>query len=145
MRRPFAVAASVALAAAVLTPPASAAGCVYVSGGWLCSGDLPPGTVEMLRVGGQDRYETAVLLSHAFGSGHDGTAVYLVAHDGVDALPLGGYDLNGPILYVNRGAGTIPGSVADEVDRLAPSAVYAIGGTNAVTDAQLAAAVAAGQ
>lgn len=146
MRRLLAATAAAGLALTLTAPAATAdPGCVYSGGGWLCGGDLPPGMGDSTaaRVGGVDRYETSVLLSQAFGSGHDGTAVYLVAHDGIDALALGGYDLNGPILYVSRGKNVVNATVLAHIDDLAPSTVYAIGGTTAVTDAQLAAARAA--
>ena len=130
------------VATATTTPPGD--GCVYSGGGWLCTGGWDTGPAPY-RVAGDDRYATAVALSGAFGQGHDGPAVYLVAHDGVDALPLAGYALNGPILYVPRGSDRLPGAIADHLAALdpAPTHVYAIGGTGAVSDEQLDAAVAA--
>ncbi|WP_122262252.1 hypothetical protein [Ornithinimicrobium cerasi] len=75
-----------------------------------------------------------------------GTAVYITAGDGIDALALGSHDLNGPVLLVPRGGSGVTAAVLAEIDRLAPDYVVAVGGVTAVTDTQLnAAAVAAGQ
>ncbi len=152
MRRALATAAALGLALTVsspaqaATPPPWCDEAVWSGGGWLCVGGTDEPATPGHRVAGADRYQTSVALSQAFGDGHDGPAVYLVAHDGIDALALGGYDLHGPILYVPRGGAQVPAPVTAEIARLSPAVVYAIGGTNAVTDVQLdAARTAAGQ
>ncbi|MCD2441353.1 cell wall-binding repeat-containing protein [Agromyces sp. SYSU K20354] len=96
------------------------------------------------RVGGQNRYLTAVELSkHAFPSGAAVPAAYLATGANFpDALAAaaatGG---TGPVLLVPRS--TSPQAVLDELARLRPSKLVVVGGSAIVSDAVMASASAA--
>ena len=146
MRRYLPVLAAAAMLAAVpasvTAAPAPDSGCVYTGGGWLCSGDLPPGSAPD-RIAGANRYHTAVAVSQAFWP--DGAQVVYLTSGAVpfDALAAGP-SLDGPVLLVPTGD-HLPTAVEDELARLAPDHVIAIGGPAAVSDDQVdTARVAAG-
>ena len=92
------------------------------------------------RLAGPSRYETATAITRdGFPSG--ATTVYLARGDGyADALAAG--SLDAPILLVPS-SGEAPSVVADEVRRLAPSTVIALGGQSAVPQRTLEAMAAA--
>lgn len=97
--------------------------------------------VQTTRVAGANRYETAVLVSkRAFPdsfAGGTGT-VYLARGDVfADALSAGSL-MDGPILLVPT-CGSAPSVVIDEVNRLAPARVVALGGASAVCGSLLSA------
>jgi len=118
-------------------------GCVYSGGGWICGGALPPGHDDPQRIGGADRYEAAANISAAFWAPGEATTVYIANAATPDALT-GGASVDGPILLVSYGD-TVPAATLAEIARLAPVDVVALGGPASVTDAQLAAAQAAGR
>lgn len=85
------------------------------------------------RVAGRDRFDTAVAVSRrVFPAG--APVVHLARADEplVDALAAGTL-ADGPVLLVPA-CGDVPATVRDEVDRLDPDAVVALGGTSAVCD-----------
>lgn len=99
------------------------------------------------RLAGESRFATAVAISRARFTGRT-PAVYLArADDFADALAAGALSAaaatDGPVLLVPT-CGTIPGIVLDEIARLDPSEVVALGGQAAVCDGVLAAAAGAG-
>lgn len=99
--------------------------------------------VPASRLAGESRYETAVAISgHAFPKGAD--VAYLARAEAplVDALA-GGVLTDGPVLLVPP-CGDVPAAVTDEIDRLAPAEVVALGGPAAICDDVLN-AVAAGR
>lgn len=113
---------------------------VWSGGGWLCVGSVDAPTD---RIAGTDRYTTAVAVSATFWP--DGAQVVYLASGTVpfDALAAGP-SLDGPVLLVPTGD-NLPAVVEDELARLAPTHVIAIGGPAAVSDAQVdTARVAAG-
>lgn len=85
---------------------------------------------EGLRLAGADRVATAIEVSrYAFPDGAD--EVYLAGLDATpDALAAGSLT-GGPLLLVPR-CGTFPQPVVDEIARLAPDRVIALGGDRAV-------------
>lgn len=93
------------------------------------------------RLAGGNRFDTAVAISeHAFPDGS--LEVYIAnAELNPDAL-VGGALTKGPVLLVPQ-CGTLPGIVADEIERLAPFRVYALGGGAVVCDAMVDQAAAA--
>lgn len=96
---------------------------------------------EASRLAGPTRTETAVEISrHAF---PDGSLEVYIANQKVnpDAL-VGGALSKGPILLVPR-CGELPQVVADEIARLTPFRVYALGGSVGVCDSMLEQAAAA--
>ncbi|QBI20824.1 hypothetical protein ER308_15440 [Egibacter rhizosphaerae] len=99
---------------------------------WTSSAQAADGTD---RLAGDDRFETAIAISqHAFPEGAD--RLYIArAYGFADALAAGALD-DGPILLVPSDA-SVPGAVLDEVERLDPDSVVALGGTGAVSDAVL--------
>ena len=104
-------------------------------------GVAPPAGAEpapIERIGGADRYETAVALSRAtFPAGV--TRAYVAGGDSAfDALavaPIAGR-YGAPVLLVPRDG--VPAAVGTELARLAPTSLVVIGGTNAVPDAVVA-------
>lgn len=88
------------------------------------------------RLAGASRVETAVAISrHAFPGG--AVEVYLSRQDvNPDALAAGSLSA-GPVLLVPQ-CGELPGVVADEIARLNPERVFALGGPAAVCDQMLA-------
>lgn len=116
---------------------------VYSGGGWLVGACPEPAAVPVERIGGANKYETAVLISQI--NAEPGVpAVYLAnAASMVDALSISPYT-DGPILLVPA-TGTLPTTVAGELARLNPGKLVVLGGTTAVSNdmlgqAQLAAA-----
>jgi len=99
-------------------------------------GDTGGVTLRTSRLAGETRYETAVEISqHAF---PDSAAIVYVARADAYADALAGGTLTrGPILLVPK-CGTVPQVVRDEIRRLAPSEIIALGGDAAVCDDVLA-------
>ncbi|MCE0488334.1 cell wall-binding repeat-containing protein [Ornithinimicrobium sediminis] len=92
------------------------------------------------RVGGDTRFTTAVAVARdTFPDG--AVTVYLVGDSAVDAALASTYR-DGPVLLVPQGD-TPSEPVLEEIRRLAPRKVKALGGPAAVSDAQLGAALAA--
>jgi putative cell wall-binding protein len=88
-----------------------------------------------LRIPGGGRIQTAISIAQ-YEFPNTATEVYLArADDFPDALA-GGVLTGGPIILVPS-TGTLPPDVADEISRLAPSRVVALGGTAAVSDSIL--------
>lgn len=87
---------------------------------------------EIHRAAGNSRYETAIVVSQYLSQYRDRIAeVYLARSDAfADALAAGSLQ-GGPVLLVPR-CGTLPPAVRDEIDRLHPERVYALGGSAAV-------------
>lgn len=95
------------------------------------------------RLAGDDRFSTAVAIArHQFPDGAAG--VYLARADELaDAVSAGSLQ-GGPVLLVPTD-GDLPAPVVDALDGLAPAAVVALGGVDAIADEVLdAAATAAG-
>jgi hypothetical protein len=96
------------------------------------------------RLAGDTRFGTAVKVSRAtFPQGADTVYVARATAPLVDALA-GGALTDGPVLLV-PGSGEVPPAVLAEVERLAPTSVMALGGTDAVADEVLQAAAARGR
>lgn len=100
----------------------------------------PAGVVgaTVQRLGGADRYASAVAIStHRYPSPASPDVVYL-AHGGVfvDALAAGALT-DGPVLLVRPACGSVPVPVMAEVRRLDPARVVALGGTSAVCEQSL--------
>ncbi|MGA9276036.1 cell wall-binding repeat-containing protein, partial [Ilumatobacter sp.] len=99
------------------------------------------GTVT--RLSGENRYQTAVAVSQAYWPDNNGGALYITtgsnfpdalsasAVAGVSAAAAAAGENGSPILLV-PGGGTLPQSVADEIQRINPDNVYIVGGPNAV-------------
>src|SRR5690349_20863083 len=92
-----------------------------------------PTEVSSERYGGASRFETAVLISQA--AWPDGAVdVFLArADEFADALAGSSLVSTGPILLVPS-CGEIPQVVLDEINRLQPNRVVALGGVSAVCD-----------
>jgi hypothetical protein len=84
------------------------------------------------RLAGPTRFDTAVAISqHQFPEG--APVVYVArADDPADAVA-GGSLTRGPVLLVPS-CGTVPPTVLDEIDRLGPSEIVALGGPRAICD-----------
>jgi len=86
-----------------------------------------------IRLGGSDRYATAVETSkHGWGSGSS-TIVLVCGSDFPDALsaaPLA-KSYNAPILLTE--VGELPGVVSTEISRLKPTKAYIVGGTGVIS------------
>jgi hypothetical protein len=122
---------SVAVSRATV-PVALAAAATLVSGvAFAATGDRALG-----RVSGADRFSTAVAISKtAFPNG--ASVVYLARADTfAEALAGSSLTKDGPVLLVPACA-KVPQVVLDEVTRLQPQAVKALGGQSAVCDAVL--------
>ena len=98
-----------------------------------------PSTTEVgprsTRLAGADRYETAVAISRgAWGDSNDAFTVFLAS--GVsfaDALALAASTFDeGPILLTPRDQ--LPAIVAEEIRRLQPCEIVAVGGSAAISD-----------
>lgn len=90
---------------------------------------------DIVRYAGADRYETAVLVSETtYPAGND-TVIVVSGQDFPDALSASGLaGLNdAPILFSRQGS--LPEVTIAELERLAPSVVYIVGGSGAVSDA----------
>lgn len=94
------------------------------------------GERDLGRIAGASRFETAVAISQeAFPNG--AASVYLARADAfADALAGASLTDRGPILLVPQ-CGTVPDVVKQEVNRLQPLEVKALGGPGAVCDAVL--------
>lgn len=103
-------------------------------------GLISPSGPDLGWLRGSDRYGTSVEISqHRFADASRADVVYLARGDVfVDALAAGVLT-DGPILLVPSCSG-VPSTVASEVNRINPSTVIALGGTNAVCDATLTSA-----
>jgi putative cell wall-binding protein len=89
-----------------------------------------------LRVWGDDRYETAVAISQSAGwSSDDALIVFLATGQNFpDALAGSASTLGaGPVLLVQQNA--LPQVTANEIARLQPCFIIALGGPNAISDA----------
>lgn len=104
------------------------------------------GDATISRLAGANRFGTAVAISKSLHpSDGDGTEVYLA--NGltlVDALVGGQIKGNAPILLTN-GSGALPKETADEIKRLAPAKVTALGGEGAVLPSELTEAAKLGK
>jgi putative cell wall-binding protein len=95
------------------------------------------------RLAGDNRYLTAIQISrHEFGRGAD--EVYLARGDLFADAVAGGVLTNGPILLVPS-CGALPTAVRDEIRRVDPDRVVALGGTSAVCAQMLRDGAAAGR
>jgi putative cell wall-binding protein len=86
------------------------------------------------RLAGADRYATSVAISRsAFGAGTDGVfiATGSTFPDGLAGGPVAAL-VPGPLLLV--APGQLPSSVAGELQRLSPDAVFVLGGAGVVSD-----------
>lgn len=93
------------------------------------------------RLGGPGRIDTAVEISqHVAPNGADD--VYLARADVFADAVAGGSLSGGPILLVPR-TGPVPQTVLDEIDRVDPDTVFALGGSSAVAPEVLDAAAGA--
>lgn len=100
----------------------------------------PVVTLPVDRLGGANRYETAARISwSAFPHGAD--TVYLARGDVfADAIAAGSLT-DGPVLLV-RSCGSVPAAVRDEIARVDPVEVVALGGAGSICDATLEQAAA---
>lgn len=95
-----------------------------------------PDGPELGRLGGANRYATAVSISrHRFATG-GADSVYLARGDVFFDAMAGGALTDGPVLLVPSCQG-VPSTVAAEIARLDPQRVVALGGTTSVCDASL--------
>jgi len=95
---------------------------------------------EADRLAGRDRFATALAISaERYDGDADVQSVYLArADDAADSVAAGGLE-DGPVLLVPS-CGELPDGVADEVGRLEPDRVVALGSQGAVCDGLLDAA-----
>ena len=94
-------------------------------------------TADTRRISGPSRYETAVAVTQdRFPNGND-RLLLVNANTQVDALPAATGFSGVPLLYVPA-TGDIPTAVLDEIARLNPREIIALGGTAAVGDDILA-------
>lgn len=97
------------------------------------------------RLSGPDRYTTAVAISrHTFTDPARVSTVYLANGDVSVTALVAGTLRGGPVLLVRPDCRAVPSVVLEEVRRLDPARVTAVGGTASVCDATLA-AVAGGR
>ncbi|WP_165492125.1 cell wall-binding repeat-containing protein [Egibacter rhizosphaerae] len=124
----------------VLTLSAVAVAATGISDPWVADAEEPTEaaggqTVASSRLAGDDRFATAVAIAEAaYPDGAD-TAYLARADEFADALAAGALD-DGPTLLTPSG-GPVPDVVVDEVERLDPARVVALGGTAAVESATL--------
>lgn len=102
------------------------------------------GKATVTRIAGADRFGTAAEISkNLFPEGKTSAKVYLA--NGitlVDAL-VGGTMTDGAPVLLTNGSGTLPAATLNEIKRLKPSEVVALGGEGAVLPAELNAAATA--
>lgn len=102
------------------------------------------GKATVTRLAGPDRFGTAAEISkNLFPKGKTSAKVYLA--NGitlVDAL-VGGTMTDGAPILLTNGSGTLPAATLNEIKRLKPSEVVALGGEGAVLPAELSAAATA--
>jgi putative cell wall-binding protein len=126
----------------VRTTLRSALGCVVVGAiftvtvGSMGASPASSASADVGRIAGVDRFATAVAISRrAFPNG--AAVAYVARSDSfADALAAGALR-DGPLLLVPT-IGDVPHIVTDEIERLDPNEVIAVGGTNAVHDDTLA-------
>jgi putative cell wall-binding protein len=106
-----------------------------LSGASAAAPTLATAAPAVSRLAGADRVGTAVRISqHAFPAAFTtGGSVYLARMDVFADAVAAGTLTDGPVLLVPSCA-TVPQAVKDEVARLAPARVVALGGTGAVCD-----------
>lgn len=92
------------------------------------------GEAEQVRLAGLSRYETSAAISARGWTDGAGTVYLASGADSPDAVA-GGALVDGPILLL-PGEGTDP-DVQDEIERLEPTRVVALGGTAVIGDIQL--------
>ena len=102
------------------------------------------GKATVTRLAGANRFETAAEISkNLFPTGKTSAKVYLA--NGitlVDAL-VGGTMTDGAPILLTDGSGTLPAATLNEIKRLKPSEVVALGGEGAVRPTELSAAASA--
>lgn len=102
------------------------------------------GKATVTRLAGANRFETAAEISkNLFPAGKTSAKVYLA--NGitlVDAL-VGGTMTDGAPILLTDGSGTLPAATLNEIKRLKPSEVVALGGEGAVRPTELSAAASA--
>jgi putative cell wall-binding protein len=100
--------------------------------------DVPDVSIGAARLGGANRYETAVAIARrAFPAGAE--TVYLARSDiFADAIAAGSLS-DGPVLLVPS-CDTVPAAVHAEIDRVDPNEVVALGGTGSICETTLASA-----
>ena len=94
----------------------------------------------LVRAAGADRYETAAVLARGSFQPSADSAVFLTSGEApADALTAGpaAASLDAPLLLTT--AQSLPTATADELQRLAPRAVYVVGGTDRVSEGVLSA------
>lgn len=100
--------------------------------------------VGIVRAAGEDRYETAAVISQGSFAPSVGSTVFVTSGEApADALTAGpaAASLDGPLLLTRPG--DLPEATATELRRLTPGRVYVVGGTDRVTATALAAITAA--
>lgn len=102
-----------------------------------------PSVVQAFRLEGPTRLETAVSISQ-YQWPNGARDVYLSRSDEFADSISSGSLTNGPILLVPQ-CGAVPDTVLNEIDRLNPTNVVALGGTAAICDDVLNVALAAAQ
>lgn len=102
------------------------------------------GKATVTRLAGANRFETAAEISkNLFPSGKTSAKVYLANGIAlVDAL-VGGTMTDGAPILLTDGSGTLPAATLNEIKRLKPSEVVALGGEGAVRPTELSAAASA--
>lgn len=102
------------------------------------------GKATVTRLAGPDRFGTAAEISkNLFPEGKTSAKVYLAnGMTLVDAL-VGGTMTDGAPILLTNGSGTLPAATLNEIKRLKPSEVVALGGERAVLPAELSAAASA--
>jgi SpoIID/LytB domain protein len=101
------------------------------------TGIFAPNDAKVDRWGGGDRYETAVAVSWAnFSSGVPAVVVVRgdLFPDALSAASLA-TGVDGPVLLTK--STSLPGIVAEEINRLNPATIYVVGGSAAVSDSVL--------
>ncbi|HEU5324384.1 MAG TPA: cell wall-binding repeat-containing protein [Candidatus Limnocylindria bacterium] len=99
----------------------------------------PPAQLDVTRLAGGDRYETAAAISAASFAPGVAVAYVAVGSNFPDALAAGAAAARrgGPVLLVTPGG--VPASTAAELARLRPSAIKVVGGAGVIGDGVLAA------
>ncbi|GAA0297591.1 cell wall-binding repeat-containing protein [Kineococcus aurantiacus] len=95
--------------------------------------------VGLVRAAGEDRYETAAVVSRGSFQPSAGSSVFVTSGEApADALTAGpaAASLDAPLLLTRPGE--LPAATAEELDRLAPATVYVVGGADRVSEATVA-------
>jgi putative cell wall-binding protein len=130
-------AAMTCAAVLAVTPAISSAAPLATPGAKTSTSTTTEPTLTLDRLGGKDRYATAVAISNAVwddGAAH-GKHVYIASGENFPDALAGGpaaASQGEPLLLVPR-TGTLPAGVANEIKRLAPSYITIFGGTGAVS------------